>query len=178
MPKIWNENLFQRFQDYLRTKVGDSIDVNSLANIVPTVNADLPPRVFLVRLQSTDNDQILTVPEATMWKIRAIMVSYTASASAGNRIIEISLRSAEPAAGPITFWLLRALNVQVASTTESYFAFPGGSNVSEDVVGHHILPLPPEISMPEGFLIRVRDSANISGNDTFNLRVLVEEIGI
>jgi len=65
---------------------------------------------------ANDSDKTITVPAGKRWKIKSIRVELTTTGDAGNRQIEIHFRDSSDD----VIFDMKALNVQVASTTEIY----------------------------------------------------------
>lgn len=172
MPNIRNLALIKRFTEYFKLKTNDMLDTNAGRMLVPVVNLPVPPDIKqIVDVVLNDSDKTLTVPTGKQWKLIYGNMLLIASAQAGNRSIEFSLRDE----GGNVLYSIVSLNVQVASTTERYM-FGQFADTSESVGTFHLMPIPNSVILPSNFQIRIRDRAGIDpAVDDMTIRLIVEE---
>jgi len=172
MPVIRNSSLIKKFTDFFRLKVGDGLDSDASQRIIPTVNMPLPKRITVIQDTTlNDSDKTFTVPSGKQWKLLYGHVFLATSADAGNRRMRFSITD-----GTNVIYDLRALNVQVASTTERY-NLGQFNDVTESVATAHNLPIPNEFILDAGFTVRLVDVAAIAATaDDMDVFLIVEEI--
>lgn len=175
MPAIRNSFLIKRFTDFFKLKTNDFLDSEAGRMLVPVITEPIPVNIVEISdVVLNENDKIFTVPAGKQWKLLHAFASFTSDANAGNRRIILIIRN--PADSSL--WLARALNVQVASTTENYNFQRGIQEATEASATLHFVPLPLEVILPAGFDIRIRDENNIAAGDDMTVRMLVEEIDV
>lgn len=120
-----------------------------------------------------DSDKTITVPDKTQWRVLWIWIEYVATATVGNRILQIDIR--DPSDDVI--YSVTAVAAIVASATEYARAVPSDAiAAAETVAGFHTLPLPHECILPAGYDIRIYDSAAIAAAaDDMVVQMMVEE---
>jgi len=140
-------------------------------NIQPVLQVNPQPELLV--LESTvvnDIDITFTVPKGKIWKLLYGNIRLTTTATAGNR--RVDLRIHEPTGGEV--YRLFAANLQIASTTERYTLGQFG-DVSETVVGKHLMPIPVNLILGSGFDINILEDTGVDVNDDFIIRLVVEE---
>lgn len=119
---------------------------------------------------ANDSDKALTVPAGKVWHVLHVWASLAATATAGNRQVELLVRDDADA----TLGIFAALNVQAESTTE-YYVWGTAGTVDEAKAGYHFMPLSP-VLLPPGYDLRIYDSAAIdAAADDLTIRALVIE---
>jgi hypothetical protein len=132
------------------------------------------PVVCVKDPSENDSDKTFTVPDQRTWEIASIFVTVVASADVGNRLLGVDVLDGNST----VLYSTRAAAVQVASATEYYRFLPGGFSPSETVATHHFVPLGSMI-LPEGWSVRVWDSAAVKADaDHMDVTLLVYERGI
>lgn len=141
--------------------------------LVPVVNLPLPPNIRTVlELSANDSSKTLTVPDGKQWKILYGAINFTTSATVGNRRIRLLVSDS----GANELWIKSALNVQTASLTERYSFQPGGVESTEDNTGEHIVAIPTEFYLSEGFTMLFSDVGAVdAAADDMLLSLVVEE---
>jgi len=175
MPAIRNSELIKRFTDYFKLKTQDSLSSEAGRLLVPVVTLPVPENIRqITELSLNDSDKTLSVPVGKQWKLLYGIITLTTTATAGNR--RMNLRFRDPDGNDL--YVINALNVQVASTTESY-SLGQFSDVVESVAIRHLLPIPNRAILPSEFQVRIFDSAAIAAAaDDMLIRLVVEEIEV
>jgi len=175
MPKIRNLDLIKRFTDYFKLKFTDSLDSEAGRTLIPVVMLPVPPKILQLNdILANDSDKNFIVPAGRQWKLLYGHIILTTTASAGNRRIRFILEDADGN----RLYLIDAILVQVASTTERYSLGQFGEPL-ENVAAVHHLPIPVNVILPENFRIHILDSAAIdAAADDLTLRLIVEETDI
>lgn len=114
-------------------------------------------------------DKIFTVPDVEVWTVNSIYISHTATATVGNRQIEISVRDGSD----VVIFVIAADILQTASQVRAYTFGQGLPRESAFVDNLLLTPLPP-IVIPTGFDLRIRDLAAVDVLDTLAVHVMHE----
>lgn len=172
MPLIRNSSLFKRFTDFFKLKTNDFLDSEAGRMLVPVINLPVPPDIkTIIDVALNDSDKTFTVPSGKQWKLLYGFINFSATASAGNRIIQVDFRDA----GGNTLYRVRALNAIIANGVEN-LSLGQFSNVLESVAGTHHLPIPVNSILGSGFDLRIFDSAAVdAAADDMIIRLIVEE---
>lgn len=173
MALINKQEVIKELIDGLRLDtIKEKIPSEVADKILPTFQVNPRPRIILIDdVVANNSDKTFTVPTGKKWKILYGAFILATTATAGNRQLQILVR----ATGTNTIYLINAANVQIASTTETYNLGQFG-DVFESVAGVHMLPIPVNLILSEGFTFRVLDSAGIAAAaDDLTIRFMVEE---
>lgn len=173
MARINKQEVLQEMQEGLKLDTAREKTPEELAEkVLPVYKVNPRPRIVRI-MDSLDNDsdKSFTVPAGKKWKILYGLISLTTTATSGNRRIRI--RILDETANDI--YEVRALNVQIASTTEIY-SLGQFSDVSESVVGIHLIPIPINLFLIEDYVIRIFDTTGVAPTaDDMTVRFIVEE---
>jgi len=175
MPAIRNSSLIKRFTDFFKLKTTDMLDSEAGRMLVPVITEPIPLNLTqVIDTALNDSDKTITVPSGKQWKILYGRIRLITSANAGNRNLRFQVQ--DPSGN--IFYVINALNVQVASTTENYSLGQFG-DVLEANSTFHTLPLPVNLILPENFVIRIFDSAAIDAAvDDLDIRIVVDEVDV
>lgn len=174
MPAIRNSSLIKRFTDFFKLKVGDMLDGRVTPLIVPTINMPVPKKIVqIIDVEINDSDKTITVPSGKQWKLLFGTFLFATTVVVGDRQIIVRFMDSSN-----ILYEIRALNVQIASTTERY-NLGQFSDVSEAVTSRHLLPIPVNVILPEDFQIRIFDvnGVDITADD-LTIGLVVEEIDV
>ena len=105
---------------------------------------------------ANDSDKTFTVPASTEWEILSIWVELSTTATVGNRQVVVEMQDS---AGDVIGSFLAGI-VQTASLTRNYMFAPGLELMTVFVGAYLSFPLPPMV-LPDGFKVRVYDSAAV-----------------
>lgn len=173
MPKINNTRLLSQIVralglDALIEKTPDQL----AKQIVPVFEINPKPRIIEIEdVVANNSSKVLTVPAGKQWKFLYGRILFTTTATAGNRHIEVLIQDASNN----NLYQVRALNVQIASTVEAY-SFGQFSDATESATLIHLLPMPVNLLMNEGFRIAIADlNAVDAAADDLQIRFMVEE---
>lgn len=119
-------------------------------------------------LTGADNDETFTLENAS--RIDALFVVYTSAAAAGNRQLRFTFTAAN---GTTVIYEVDAGAVQAASLVRNYLVMPWAGRETAFVVAGLTVPIP-ELWVPAGAKLRIRDSANIAAADTFTAMLQVD----
>ena len=137
------------------------------AHVSPVMNP-----VLQVDETTNDSDKLFTVPANTEWRIIMLLAELSSTATVGNR--QLALRIQDADADLIGFFV--AGLVQAASLTFAYQFLPGVARETAVVNANVFIPIPPDLWLPPGFMIRVVDDAAIdAAADDMVLQMLVDE---
>lgn len=151
----------------------DKIPERIAESIVPTFQSNIPvPKIReIVDVALNDSDKTITVPVGKMWKILYGTVILVTTATINNRLLELRIQNS------LGNFLQRieALNVQAPSATE-YYNFGQYGDISESQAALHLIPIPDNLFLVEGQVIRILDINAIDvGGDDLDIRFIVEE---
>ena len=127
------------------------------SDVITLLTRAIPNPELKIDTASNDSDKKFTVDANQMWQISWIFASLGTSGTGGNRIMQLDI---DDDAGN-TIWVVSALNVHTAGTTEYYIFQPLGQEPVETVATRHWLPIPPELCLPAGYGLRIYDVATI-----------------
>jgi hypothetical protein len=173
MARINKAEALQEMQEGLRLDTAKEKTPDQLADkILATYQINPKPRVIkLIDTDANDSNKSFQVPDGKKWKVLYGKFSLVSTATAGNRTMVLDV--VDDASNIL--YSIRSLNVQAASVTEIYSIGQFG-DVSESVAGVHLLPIPTNFFLLEGYFLRVRDSAAIdSAADDLSLFFVIEE---
>jgi len=174
MAKINNSEITKEIQQALMLDtVREKPPLDVADKLLPVLVVGTPPAKIIEFLDETanDSDKTITVPEGKQWQLLYGLVDFTTTATAGNRQMEFLWFDSN---GNIIL-TFRALNVQVASTTERY-NLGLVKDVLEPTAGFHQIPIPDKFYLKSGASLRFRDSATIdAAADDTSLRMIFEE---
>ena len=103
-----------------------------------------------------DSNKTITVPANTQWRIIALLVNYTPTATAGDRQIEVIIGDT------YSYWTdIKAGAVFPANTQVLISFFPGAPLQSAFISNRLVAPLP-DLWLPPASIIKVLDSAAIA----------------
>lgn len=175
MPSIRNSNLIKRFTDFFKLKTGDFLSPEAGRMLVPVITEPIPKNIIqIIDVLANDSDKTFTVPSGRQWKFLFGFAQLTTSAQAGNRSVRFDVLDTD---GNLVH-IIDSLNVQVASTTE-FYNFGQYGDVAESRASSHLIPLPVNLILLEGFSIRIADVAAIDAAvDDLSVRFMVEEIDL
>ena len=109
-----------------------------------------------------DSDKSFSVPVGKMWKILGMQHTLTTSATVGNRTLTVIITN-----GTDQVWrVFQSTSLQAASTTYQYFIVPGNPALTGAAGGPSSVlitmgPVPDELLLPAGYVVRVYDFAAI-----------------
>lgn len=107
---------------------------------------------------ANDSDKSFTVPDGEMWKLSYANVTLVTSADVGNRQIRMAVTDPDGN----TAGYISAGAVQAASTTRSYGFMQGIYRETAFVDSMIQVPIPMDLYLPAGTVIRFYDSAAIA----------------
>lgn len=107
---------------------------------------------------TNDSDKTLVVPENQTWDILSIFVTLASSADAGNRQLRLVVLDDDD----VVVYSIDALATQAANLTYKYAFLPGAVNETQAAKLFLQAALPPRLILPEGWKVRVYDSAAIA----------------
>jgi hypothetical protein len=121
-----------------------------------------------------DSDKSFTVPASTQWRVKSIWVELTTTADVGDRVIGVEIQ--DSAADVIL--KIEAGAVQAASLARYYAFAPWQADlIAFRGAGSDLLltPLPPDLVLPAGYIVRVYDTAAIAAAaDDMIVQMLVD----
>lgn len=174
MARINNTRLLSQLTRALRLESALEKTPDQLAKeIVPTFDVHPKPRTITIQdTVANDSNKTITVPDGKQWKLLYGIATLITTATVGDRQFTMFLQDSS---GNILY-RIQAANVQTASTTERYNLVAGPADVSETVTGTHLIPIPFDSILPEGFRIVIQDSAAIAAAaDDLNIFLMIEE---
>lgn len=119
-----------------------------------------------------DSDKTLTVTTGYQWVLHSIYAKLISTATAGNRQVDVLLTDGSD--NIVTKYVAGA--VQTASLTREYIFAPLHPQETAFTNGIMLRALAGYIILPEGYKIRIYDSAAIAAAaDDLEYRILVEE---
>lgn len=120
---------------------------------------------------ANDSDKSFTVPAGEMWKLIYAFVTLATSADVGNRQIRFSVT--DPSGNSVGY--IAAGAVQAASLTRSYGFLQGIYRETAFIDGMIQIPIPTDMYMAAGSVIRFWDSAAIAaGADDMTVSFTVQ----
>jgi len=173
MARINKQEVLHEMQEGLRLDVVREKTPDELADkVLPVFKVNPSPRIIqILDTVANDSDKTITVPSGKKWKVLWGFANLVTTATVGDR--RISIRFGD---GSNDLWLIDALNVQTASTNENYNFAQNFTDVLEAVGARHTIPIPKDLTLIEGFTIRVLDAGAIAATaDDLILRFIVEE---
>ncbi len=122
---------------------------------------------------TNDSDKTLTVPAGKEWHVMSIHVSYTSSATAGNRQLEIRFLDNDDD----IMSSARARLTQAASLSYQYEFAPGLTNDTAAYDTDHITTsIPSTLVLPAGYKVRIFDNNAIApAGDTMTVHMMILE---
>jgi len=105
----------------------------------------------------------IAVPGGKKWKLKLVHIEWTSDVNAGNRVIELRIR--DQGVGGVDIYKAASRNNQAASLVTHYNFVIGISHVGSGSGLHQTIPLP-DLSLTEGMLITLADSASIAAGDS------------
>lgn len=119
-----------------------------------------------------DSDKTFTVPASTEWIIKAIRITFTSTATAGNRQLVVQYRDDSDN----VLFEVRVGAVQAASLTRYYQLADGMPNMTAFIDTDYLsTPLPQGITLPAGYDVRVYDKAAVAAAaDDMHVRMIIE----
>jgi hypothetical protein len=128
--------------------------------------------VATVDVAADDSDKTFTVTTLKQWWVRSIYVKLVTTATGGNRQVDVLFTDASNN----IFAKYVAGAVQTASLTREYIFSPGHPQETGFTSGVMLRALSDHFILPEGYKIRVYDSAAIAAAaDDMDVRILLEE---
>lgn len=113
------------------------------------------------------NDKTFLVPNNETWKINWVHVTYTSTATVGNRLLKIYLRdTASTAVIDIHAGLLQA-----ASLVVHYLCGQGVYRETTTTNGEVHMPIPQDLYVPPGYTVQVVDENDVDSADTLSVTV-------
>ena len=109
---------------------------------------------------ANDSDKSFTVPTGKIWELRAIFNSFSTTATVGNRFINVSITDGTNAILPTANVPAQAASVSNVVTMWAYGSSGPLTSTSVSSVAH-IVSLGVTPLLPEGYVVRVFDSAAI-----------------
>lgn len=174
MAKIERSEIINEVVQGLRLDVGREKIPNQTGDIIqPVYIAGSPPALVKTFTDAVvnDSDKTFTVPTNKQWKLLGIKVALTTTATAGNRRIQIQLSDENNN----LLFRTGALNVQVASTGETYIFSPAFTSAREDISTIHNIPLIDALLLP-GSTINLFDSGAVApAADDMTVSIWYEE---
>lgn len=121
-----------------------------------------------------DSDKVFTVPANRLWHILWIYIELTATATAGVRLMPVTIRDASDD----TIYNLPSREGTSAFETRQFLWIAGVEYLSTPTQNHVLQPISPNLVVPAGFDIRIFDSAAIDpAADDMIVHMMVDEIG-
>lgn len=118
------------------------------------------------------NSRLFVCPANVEWKIVSISISYTASATTGNRVVSIRL---EDSANTVRSTIAASQSNQTVNTTRNYEATRGGYFTTTFIAGSFMFFNIGDQVVGNNRQIRILDTANISTADSFSAILRVQE---
>lgn len=116
---------------------------------------------------ANENTKSWTVPDGQVWKILCAHVSYTSTATGGNR--QLVLKVEDESSDVILD--TRAGAVQAASLTRDYSFMQGIYRETAFTADEIQVPVPSELYVGGGSVLTIYDSADIDSNDDFTAAI-------
>jgi hypothetical protein len=107
---------------------------------------------------ANDSDKSFTVPDGEMWKLMYANVKLVSSAAVGNRQLRFAV--SDPSGNEVGY--ISAGAVQAASLTRSYGFMQGIYRETAFVDAMIQVPIPVDLYLPAGSVIRFYDSAAVA----------------
>jgi hypothetical protein len=173
MVKILNSEITQRIIDTLELETPQEVPINIANTIVPVIDVQEVPRLRFASYAFTGpTNANIQVPANKRYRILGMQITYTSTATVGNRTIALAFRSTNAASS--NYYRQLTTNAQAASLTRSYNFTRGVNNTTTS--SYELFGLP-DIWIDSNHYIGIRDEAAVdASNDTIAVNILFEEI--
>lgn len=163
MPIIRNSTLIKKFVDFFGLKVGDSLDSEAGALLLPVITHPILPLIVTLAPTEAQFAAGIFVPAGKKWRLQLVHLDWTSDVNVGGRVITIRITDGNTG---IVLYRLGSRNFQAASLSIDYQFGIGLTHTGSASGLHQTIPLPADLVLLEGTEIVITDEAGIAVGDT------------